>query len=835
MNAQAPPDDLPVAAVLGALCAALRDVGRAVLHAPPGSGKTTLVPPALVAAGLAEHGEVVVLQPRRVAARAVARAMAARRGEPVGESVGYEVRFERAVSPHTQIRFVTEGILTSRIQRDPELRGVAAVVLDEFHERSLHADLALALVAEVQSALRPDLRLVVMSATLDPEPLSRFLGGCPILRAEGRAYPLTISWRERGDPRAVGASAADGVREVAQKMRAGALPIGDVLAFLPGVREIEDAAASLRARPAEGFDEVLPLHGRLPAEAQDRALSPGSRPRVVLATNLAETSLTIPGIAAVVDTGLCRVSRHDPGLGVDRLEMTRISRASAEQRGGRAGRLGPGHVLRLWPEREHATLPAFDEPELRRADLAWFLLQLRAWGVTDLGRFPLYEPLAPRALAQAERLLASLGATAGEGGPLTEIGRAMAGLPTAPRLARALLAASASGVLAETALVAAWLEEGRRLPGAAAPGDLGALVAAIRRSPASARLQRTAQTLARRVPGSNNAKCRPDEEAMAQSLLAGFPDRLCVRPRPDRPELSMSGGRGGLLESPESAPPGRYLLALDVDAGRRGAYARTRVRLAIAIEAAWFSGHPLCATRDVVRWDSERERAVSVRERVFGDLVLEELPLPLTDRQAAAALLTREAARDPSQALSLDEAALTLLRRLELVALHVPEAGLPADPLALLHDALPALCQGLASMAELRRVHVARQILANLSYAQRQALDTHAPEHLEVPSGSQIRLRWPQDGAPVLPVKVQEVFGWTASPKIARDRVAVVLHLLDPAGRPLQVTSDLESFWRGAWSDARKQMRARYPKHRWPEDPLNAPPSQRTMTPRKPR
>lgn len=835
MISQAPPDDLPVAAVREALCAALRESGRVVLHAPPGSGKTTLVPPALVAAGLAEHGEVVVLQPRRVAARAVARAMAARRGEPVGESVGYEVRFERAVSPRTRIRFVTEGILTSRIQRDPELRGVAVVVLDEFHERSLHADLALALVTEVQGALRPDLRLVVMSATLDPEPLSRFLGGCAIIRAEGGAHPLTVGWRERGDARAVGASAADGAREVAHGMADRTLPQGDVLVFLPGVREIEDAAASLRARPAEGFDDVLALHGRMPAEAQDRALSPGSRPRIVLATNLAETSLTIPGVAAVVDTGLCRVSRHDPGLGVERLELTRISRASAEQRGGRAGRLGPGHVLRLWPAREHAALAAFGEPELRRADLAWFVLQLRAWGVADLGRFSLYEPLEPRAVAQAERLLASLGATVGDGGPLTEVGRAMAGLPTAPRLARALIAASEAGVLSETALVAAWLEEGRRLPGEVAPGDLGGLVAAIRRSPASARLGRTAQTLARRVAGGGAAKRSQGDEAMARSLLAGFPDRLCVRPRPDRPELSMSGGRGGVLESPETAPPGRYLLALDVDGGRRGAFARTRVRLAIAIEAAWLDGHPLSVTRDAVRWDGERERVVSVRERRFGELVLDEQPLPLTDREGAAALLASEAARDPSKALSLDEAALALLRRLELVARHVPEAGLPADPLALLHDALPSLCHGLASMAELRRVQVAKQILANLSYAQRQALDAHAPEHLEVPSGSRVRLRWPQDGAPILPVKVQEVFGWTASPKIARDRVAVVLHLLDPAGRPLQVTSDLASFWRGAYSDARKQMRARYPKHRWPEDPLNAEPSQRTMTPRKPR
>lgn len=829
------PADLPVAAVLGELCAALWTAGRVVLHAPPGSGKTTLLPPALLDAGLAGAGEIVVLQPRRVAARAVARAMAASRGEPVGGVVGYEVRFERAVSAQTRIRFVTEGILTARIQRDPELAGVGVVVIDEFHERSLHADLALALVAEVQGALRPDLRLVVMSATLNPEPLARFLGDCPVFRVDGRAHPLTVGWRERPGPRAVGASVAQGVRDVAAAMRAGEQASGDILAFLPGVREIDDAAAALRGRPAAGFADVVPLHGRLSAEAQDRALSPGRAPRVVLATNLAETSLTIPGVTAVVDSGLCRVSRHDPGLGVDRLELARISRASAEQRAGRAGRLGPGHALRLWPEREHAALAAFDEPELRRADLAWMLLQLRAWGVTELGRFPMYEPPEPRSLARAERLLSALGATDGPGGALTETGRAMAGLPVAPRLGRALLAAQELGALREVALLAAWLEEGGRLAGDVPPGDLVSLVGAIDRSPGSSRLRKVAESVTRRLDRRAPAARGSQEAAIARSLLAGFFDRLAVRPRPDRPELTMSGGRGGLLADGERAPAGRILLALDVDAGKRGAFARTRVRTAIPIDGAWLEGHPLAVTEDVVRWDAERERVVAVRERRFGELVLDEQPLPLTDREAASALLAREAARDPSRALTLDDAAQALLRRLALAGEHAPEAGLPRDPLALLHEALPTLCRGLASLAELRRVDVARQILANLSHAQRRALDAEAPEHLEVPSGSKIKLRWPPDSPPILPVKVQEVFGWTASPTVARGRVPVVLHLLDPAGRPLQVTADLASFWRGAWSDARKQMRSRYPKHRWPEDPMTAEPSQRTLSPRKPR
>ncbi|MCB9788311.1 MAG: ATP-dependent helicase HrpB [Deltaproteobacteria bacterium] len=826
--------ELPVSEVLPALVAALRSAGRVVLCAPPGSGKTTLVPPALVDSGLCERGEVWVLQPRRVAARAVARAMAARRGEAPGESVGYEVRFERAVSARTRIRFITEGILTSRIQRDPELGGVAAVVLDEFHERSLHADLALALTAEVQGALRPDLLLVVMSATLDPEPLARFLGGCPVVRAEGRSHPLTVGWRERGDPRAIGADAAEGVRQVARAMAAGEAPPGDILAFLPGVREIDDAARSLSQRPAEGFATVLPLHGRLPPALQDRALAPSEVPRVVLATNLAETSLTIPGVSAVVDTGLCRVSRHDVALGTDRLELSRISRASAEQRGGRAGRLGPGHVLRLWPEREHAALPAFDEPELRRADLSWLLLQLRVWGVADPGAFALFEAPDPRALERAAELLDLLGATEGPGGPLTAAGREMAALPTSPRLARALLAAREAGVLPETALVAAWLEEGRRLPGERGPADLGTLVAHLKAAPEAERLRRTAHTLVRRLRDRSAAPARGpvDEGAITASLLSGFPDRLVVRARPDRPELTMSGGRGGVLEWPERTRAGRYLLALDVDAGRRGAFARTRVRLAVPVDPGWLEGRPQVRSVERVRWDAERERVVAERERSLGTVVLERVALPLADRALAAELLEAEAARDPSRALTLDEAACGLLRRLQIVAEHVPEAGLPADAQALLRAALPGLCAGLSSLAELRRAPVAQGLLAGLDHRQRQALEEHAPQHVEVPSGSRIRLRWPEDGPPILAVKVQEVFGWTASPTIARGRVPVVLHLLDPAGRPLQVTSDLGSFWRGAWSDARKQMRSRYPKHRWPEDPLTAEPSRRTTRPR---
>ena len=459
------PGALPIAAVLDALLDALRGHRRAVLQAPPGSGKTTLVPPALMASGLCDRGEVLVLQPRRVAARTVARRIAASLGEAVGGRVGYQVRFDTCVSRETRIRVVTEGILTAWLQRDPELRGVAAVVLDEFHERSLHADLALALVREVQEALRDDLLLVVMSATLDAEPVARYLGGCPVLRSDGRLHPVAISHLPRPATGPLADTVAAGVLATVD-----AAPSGDVLVFLPGVREIEAARTALAARlEARGWDAAV-LHGRLDAAAQDAALDPGPRPRVILATNLAETSLTIAGVAAVVDSGLVKVMRFEPGLGTGRLATERVSRASADQRAGRAGRLGPGRALRLWTAIEERTQAAFDEPEIRRLDLAAMVLDLRAWGVADPTTFPFFEPPEPERLAAAEATLRLIGALEPQSGRVTPLGERLRAVPTDPRVAAFLLSALDAGLGAEASLWAALLELGA----AAGDGDLAA-------------------------------------------------------------------------------------------------------------------------------------------------------------------------------------------------------------------------------------------------------------------------------------------------------------------------------------------------------------------------
>ncbi|PKN54117.1 MAG: ATP-dependent helicase HrpB, partial [Deltaproteobacteria bacterium HGW-Deltaproteobacteria-14] len=432
---------LPVASVLEDLAAALRGHRRVVLVAPPGSGKTTLVPPFLLASGLCPSGEIVVLQPRRVAARTVARRIAAGLGERVGERVGYQVRFDTVASHKTRIRVVTEGILTAWLQRDPELRGVAAVVLDELHERSLHADLALALVREVQEALREDLLLVVMSATLDAAPVAAYLGGCPVVSSDGRLHPVAVSHL----PRAAEGPVAEVVAAGVLAMVDGA-PGGDVLVFLPGVREIEAARGRLTAPLASrGWDTAV-LHGRLDPAAQDAALDPGPRPRAILATNLAETSLTIAGVAAVVDSGLAKVMRFEAGLGSGRLTTERISRASADQRAGRAGRLGPGRALRLWTVHDERTMAAFDDPEIRRVDLTGLVLELRAWGVADPAAFPFFEAPEPERLAAAEATLKALGAIDPVTGGLSRLGLQLRRVPASPRVAAFLVAAAEAAI-----------------------------------------------------------------------------------------------------------------------------------------------------------------------------------------------------------------------------------------------------------------------------------------------------------------------------------------------------------------------------------------------------
>ena len=825
-------DALPVRAALAELGEALARARRAVLVAPPGSGKTTLVAPWLLGSGLvaarpgAGGGEIVLLQPRRVAARAVARHMAAARGEAVGETVGYQVRFESKVSSRTRIRVVTEGILTARLQNDPSLEGVTAVILDEFHERSLHADLALALVKEIQDVLREDLLLIVMSATLDAGPIARFLGDCPIVSAPGRAFPVTLDYAAGdagstdagaagragtfGRPRRIEDVMADGVLDV---LEAGVT--GDVLGFLPGVRMIEAARDRLAEPLRRRGRDVVVLHGSLDAREQDLALTPGTRPRVVLATNIAETSLTIPGVTAVVDAGLAKVMRYDLGVGSERLETERISLASADQRAGRAGRTAPGHALRLWSAFEQQRLASFTEPEIRRVDLARLVLELRSWGVPDLRTFPFFEAPDPKQLEDAERRLRVLGALDDRG--VTALGRALTKVPADPRVAAFMLAAG-TRERPEAARWSALIEEGR---------DGGDIHGAAQRMPESVR--RAAEQLGRVTASEAAAAGRGLPAARASlegALLAGYADRVGVRR--DDGTYQLVGGRRGKAEGIQ-AP---YVVALTLEAGRRTEGALSTIRLAAAVTRGEIEAHPAFRWEDALVWDPQAARVVSSRVARFFDLALETKPTPNVNRAESGAILA-EAARGAlahvfGQLAPEDEA---MLARLATLARAFPELGLATTREAWLEAALPAICEGLTSFEELRRrpaVPLRRAWLEGLEPKTERRLREALPEARAVPSGRHASLVYQLSGDPVLAVKVQELFGLGTSPTLAGGRVPVVLHLLSPAGRPLQVTRDLASFWTRTWPAVRAEMRTRYPRHFWPEDPAAALPSTRT-------
>ncbi|HYH46501.1 MAG TPA: ATP-dependent helicase HrpB [Thermoanaerobaculia bacterium] len=863
---------LPIDEVIPDLVAALRTSSSAVLTAPPGAGKTTRVPPALLAAGMAGdggeagEGRIVVLEPRRIAARAAARRMAEEGGWQVGGEVGYQVRFERRAGPRTRILVVTEGILVQMLQADPFLDGIGALVFDEFHERSLHVDLALAMARRVQREVRPDLRLLVMSATLDPAPVAAFLagcpaasGGCPILESPGRLFPVDIEHLAppaTPDPRGpdLAVLIANGVR------RALAASPGDLLVFLPGVGEIARCGEALAPLAAERGLAVLPLYGDLPAEQQDAALRPQSRRKIVLATNVAETSVTVDGVTAVVDSGLARRLRFDPATGLDRLELARISRASADQRAGRAGRQAPGLCVRLWPAWEDAALQPAETPEIRRVDLAAPALQLLAWGESDLAAFGWFEAPDPAALAAALRLLERLGAVDAAG--VTQLGRSLARLPVHPRLGRLLVEGHARGVAAETALLAALLAErdpfrsagrqmGERRPAQPSRSDLldrlEDLAAFERRSvwpenlnPGAARQVLRARDqladLIRRELGSPPAAIPPGkdrEEPLLRALLAAYPDRLARRREPGSPRAVLVGGRGVILGDESAVRGPELFLCVDLaePAGARpGAPASSseaRVRRASAVEAAWLPLEQL-STGIELGFDPQRERVIAWKRTRYEDLVIAEAEVPVPANEATAQALAAAAAEHLDHALPLDDPAVAaFLARVRSLAHWRPELALPAFDEPEIRALLPALAAGRRSFADLRRAPLCDMLEGLLSRDQRAALEREAPEHLPVPSGSRIRLTYEPGRPPVLAARIQELFGLAETPRVAGGRIPVLLHLLAPNGRPQQVTHDLRSFWETTYQQVRKELAGRYPKHAWPQDPWTATPQRR--------
>ncbi|HEY8523657.1 MAG TPA: ATP-dependent helicase HrpB [Acidimicrobiales bacterium] len=868
--------DLPVVACLDALRAALAGPGHAVLQAPPGAGKTTAVPLALLDESWLAGGRIVMLEPRRLATRAAARRMAALLAERVGDTVGYRTRDDRQVGPATRIEVVTEGILTRRLQRDPALEGVGLVIFDEFHERSLQADLGLALAADARRHLRPDLRLLVMSATLDGGRVAALLGAtapgadleadpeatdrdaapapdapapgtpAPLVTSDSRAHPVDVRWapkrpRDRLEPAVVAA-----VRRVLR-----AESEGDVLVFLPGAAQIRRTAEMLAAELGDEPVDVHQLFGALPAGEQDAALAPGlpGRRKVVLATDIAETSLTVEGVRIVVDAGLARRPVFDATTGLTRLETVPASRASADQRAGRAGRLGPGVAVRLWSKVEHGSRRRHAEPEIRSADLAGLALELAAWG-TDATDLPFLDPPPARVLDEARRLLADLGALDGSDGKPTALGRRMVELPLHPRLARLVLAACDRGQGWTGCLLAALLEDRDVLRGHPdeVPVDVGLRLALLddpgRRHPladgrALRRGRDRARDLARRLdiapggpsPGGSGGAgpAATGSDGVGALIALAYPDRV-AQARGGRGRFVLRAGTEGHVAATDPLAREPLLAVAEVDGRRSGG--RIRLAAPLAPEELDAVAGDQVVEHARLDWDPERDDLVARVERQLGRLrlgVVERRPEP--GLPTTTALVDRVRATNLA-ALPWTEAARQLQARVAFLRARLGEPWPDLSDVALRRSLDEWLAPRLAAAqatgrADLDRLDLVAELRAQLPPAAIGDLDRLAPPAVTVPSGRRVPLTYgagePGD-PPVLAVRVQEMFGTTATPTVAGGRVPVVLHLLSPAGRPVQVTSDLAGFWAGSWQDVRKEMAGRYPKHPWPVDPATAPP-----------
>ncbi|WP_098485167.1 ATP-dependent helicase HrpB [Georgenia soli] len=836
----AAPPDLPVRDALPAVTDAVRRGGTAVVQAPPGTGKTTLVPTALAAA---VEGTVVVTQPRRLAARAAARRLATLLGEPVGRTVGHTVRADRRTSGQTRVEVVTTGVLLRRLQRDPELPGVGAVILDEVHERHLDADLALALLVDVRTNLREDLPVVAMSATVEAERTAALLGAgepAPVIEVAGTLYPVQENWCPaparvaRTDERGVTPGFLDHV--AATTRRALTERDGDVLVFLPGAGEVDGVARRLAGVDAD----VRPLHGRLSHRDQDLALTQGFRRRVVVSTAVAESSLTVPGVRVVVDAGLSREPRTDHRRGLAGLVTVGVSRAAAEQRAGRAGREGPGAVYRCWAEHDHARLRPHPEPEITTADLTAFALELACWG-SPAEELALLDPPPEAAMAAARETLRAIGAL-GADGVVTRRGRAIAGVPADPRLARALLDGAPVVGERRAAEVVALLNGDLRVPG----GDLVAGLRALRRGGPDARAWEAEVRRFRGAakdgggPGGSrgerpavvrtNAQAdeRPADGRMTDDVAVGLvvalahPDRIARR-RPGGSAYLMTSGTGAVLPSGSALAGLPWLAVADADrrAGRRDATVRSAAPLdeSLARDAA----PSLLREEETVTW--EDGQVVARRRTLLGAIELASASVPDPPAAAVVAAVREGLSRDGLDALPWTAAATALRRRLGFLhaVLGAPWPDVSDD--ALLADVDAWLGPDLARVRtarDLRKVDVLTALRRLLPWPDAARLDELAPEKVRVPSGSEIRVHYDGDRA-VLSVRLQEVFGWRSAPRLAGGRVPLVLELLSPARRPAAVTADLESFWAAGYAQVRSDLRGRYPKHAWPEDPSTAP------------
>lgn len=828
---------MPIDPLLPQLLQAVAEGAGVVLRAPPGAGKTTRVPVALLdgaASAAPAQGsapDVLLLEPRRIAARAAARWIAQERGSTLGDEIGYQVRFERRASAATRLLVMTEGILLRRLQRDPFLEGTRYVVFDEFHERRADSDLLLAMVRRVQRDVRPDLRIIVMSATLaeaETAAIARYLGDVPILESEGRHYPVDVRYADQIDDGPLPARVAHAVAAAAPGAN------GDILAFLPGVGEIERTATQLRQRALDL--EIVPLYGNLTPEQQDAALRPAAgaaKQRVVLATNVAETSVTVPGITVVVDSGMVRRTEWDVATGMERLVLTETSQASADQRAGRAGRTAPGVAVRLWTERQHGLRATFAAPEIVRSDLTAIALQLLAWGERDLSVFPWFEAPPAAHLEASLSLLRALGAIAADAIDVTAVGHELLRLPAHPRVARFLTTAARGGAAQRAALAAALLEERdpfrNELRGdQTSPSDLLDRIHLAERNRRRPDLQalfrsrdqrlKALEPVVRRNTGKPSDD-RGSDETLLRALVLGFPDRLARR-RPNDPRGAVLASGRGVRLSPRSRvhDDGELLICHDVHGERDG---ELMVHSASAIPLDWIP-RELLQTTLRTEFDAQRDSVVCRKVESFAGLIVRSTDTGAVDREAAAESLAAAAARELERALPLaSKGCASFLSRVRFLAAHAPELELPTYSDDELITLLPQICAGRRSFKELARMPLHSFLLGLLPYEQQQALAREAPEHFTVPSGTRIRLQY-EDGRAILPVRIQEIFGISETPRIARGRTPLVLHLLAPNYRPQQITDDLANFWKNTYFDVRKELRRRYPKHPWPEDPATA-------------
>jgi ATP-dependent helicase HrpB len=826
---------LPIDAALPALRAALAAHGAVVLTAPPGAGKSTVVPLVLLGEPWARGKRILMLEPRRLAARAVAERMARTLGEPVGRTVGYRMRRDTRVSKDTRLEVLTEGVLVRMLQSDPALEGVAAVLFDEFHERSLQADLALALALDARETLGAPVKFLIMSATLEADGIAALLGAAPVVHAAGRAFPVETRYAGTGAPPlpdALARGTASPEQSLAHLvLRALGETHGDVLVFLPGAREIRRVAALLHSAGAGA--RILPLYGELSAEAQDAALTPiaGVR-RVVLATNIAETSLTLEGVRVVVDSGLVRRLRFDPNTGMSRLELERISRASAEQRQGRAGRLEAGVCYRLWSEAAHRSLAPFTPPEILEADLAALALELAQWGAHEATTLPWLDPPPAGLLHSARDLLARLGALDAHG-RISEHGRAMARLAVHPRLAHMLLCARELGAVTLAADLAALLAERDLLRSGGRDADLRTRLEILRgEAPLGetdraglAAVRAQAREFVRQLGGA--AAAGPHAESAGALLALAFPDRIGALRAGGEGRFTLANGRGAHFAEVQSLARQPLIVAVHLDDRERDA----RILLAAPLkrEALEAVMPGALEWHETVEWSRREQAVVARRELRLDQLLLEAHPLAeVPAGRTREAMLT--GLRDLGLgALPWERETRELQARVALVrGLGGPYAEWPelADaPLAeSLEDWLAPWLDGVTRREHLSRLALAEALRARLGWQRVRELDALAPTHLTVPSGSQIRIDYLDERAPVVAVRLQEVFGLTETPRLAGGRVPVTFTLLSPAHRPVQVTRDLASFWRRGYAEVRKDLRGRYPKHHWPEDPLTAEP-----------